>query len=192
MRKGFQSEIFDSQQVFRKLLDAMARPGQIQTLQTELDCPADIHPASGAILLTLLDGDTLFWSGHENASEESQWLRFHTGVPFTRSRGQALFALVTDCDSFDDPNAFCQGTVEAPYLSATIIVQTLGIDNSGRMQLTGPGVQNGVFLGVKGIKEEVWQNRAIAQQAYPMGVDLIFVHENRFVSLPRTTRLEIF
>ena len=58
MEKGLHSEVFDSQKVFRQILNAMADPGTIMEIDIDLSCPENLHPASGAILLTILDFET--------------------------------------------------------------------------------------------------------------------------------------
>ena len=58
MQKGFQSEIFDSQAIFRTVLDAMATPGKIMNLPIKIGPPKSLDPAAGAILMTLLDFET--------------------------------------------------------------------------------------------------------------------------------------
>ena len=51
MQKGFDSEVFDSQAVFRNLLLAMANPGTIAATGINMSCPGLIAPGAGALLL---------------------------------------------------------------------------------------------------------------------------------------------
>ncbi len=62
LMKGFDSEVFDSQAVFRHLLNAMAYPGTISGPGIPLACPERIHPCTGVLLLTLMDFETPFWT----------------------------------------------------------------------------------------------------------------------------------
>lgn len=191
MQKGFQSETFDSQTIFRKVLDAMANPGQIMEIDIDLAPPEGIHPAAGAILMTLLDFETPLWSDLAHDSEGIQWLRFHTGASFTRMEHNAAFALCTDYDRLGDPEAFNQGTIESPQLSSTLVVQARGIDDRDSLRLTGPGIQTPKFLRVTGIKNQFFRKRARLFETYPLGVDMIFVCGTVFVAIPRTTSVEI-
>lgn len=191
MLKGFSSETTDTQVVFRKLLEAMAHPGSIQRLDLELEYPDNLHAASAGILLTLLDFETTLWSDLENASNEIQWIKFHTGAPYVHMKNQASFALVTDYDNLKDPELFNQGTIESPDHSATVIIQTRGIDHDGRIRLTGPGIETETYLRLKGIRELFLTRRSRMNRNYPLGIDMIFSDANHFVSIPRTTRMEI-
>ncbi len=189
--KGFDSEVFDSQSVFRKVLCAMASPGKRMDIGMDMAPPGTLHPASGAILLTLLDFETPLWSDLENASPEIQWLKFHTGAPYTLSKRNSLFALQADYDRLDDPSLFNPGSVESPDMSTTLIVQTRGVDDTGRIRLTGPGLKQPAFLKLTGVTETFLKQRAALFLSYPRGVDMLFVCDRAFVAIPRTTRMEV-
>ncbi|MFH2093345.1 MAG: phosphonate C-P lyase system protein PhnH [Pseudomonadota bacterium] len=191
MLNSFDSETFDSQVVFRQVLSAMASPGTILDIGISLVVPETLHPAAGAILLALLDFETPLWSDLENASPSIQWLRFHTGAPTTFLKQNASFALITDYDNLEDPVLFNPGTIESPDISTTMIVQTRGLDDTGRIRLTGPGIKNQTFLRINGIRENFWRNRSELFDAYPLGVDMIFVCDTTLVAIPRTTKVEV-
>src|SRR3989339_213838 len=189
MLKGFVSDVFDSQAIFRKLLTAMANPGTLMDIGMDMACPDPLHPASGAVLLTLLDFETPFWSDVEHASEGVQWLRFHTNAPYTRLKHHSLFALCTD--TLEDPCLFNPGTIDSPDLSTTLIVQTKGISDAGRIRLSGPGIKAQKFLQLNGIPDEFFKHRSKLCLSYPLGVDMIFVHGRTLTALPRTTQSEV-
>lgn len=191
MKKGFDSDTFDSQAVFRNVLTAMANPGRIVDMGVDLCPPEVLHQASGVILLTLLDYETPFWCDLDTASEAARWVTFHTGAPGIQAKKQSAFALYTDYDNLDDPGTFNMGTIASPDCSTTLIVQTRGIDNKGRIRMTGPGIQKECFLKLKGIKEGFLRKRMALSSHYPLGVDMIFVCDRVLVAVPRTTRLEI-
>lgn len=190
MLKGFVSEIFDSQTIFRKLLTAMANPGTLMDIGMDMVCPDPIHPASGGILLTLLDFETPFWSDIEPSSTGVQWLRFHTNAPYIRLKNYSMFALCTHAESLEDPGLFNPGTIESPDVSTTLIVQTKGISDAGRIRLSGPGIKSQKFLQLNGITDEFMRHRSTLCLSYPLGVDMIFVHGRTLVALPRTTQVE--
>jgi len=191
MQKGFHSETVDSQTVFRAVLDAMANPGKIMEMPIEIDSPKGIAPAAGAVLMTLLDFETPLWSNLEHDSDGIQWLRFHTGAPFTRAKKNAAFALCTDYDQLGDPEDFDLGTIESPQESTTLIVHTRGIDERATLRLSGPGIQTHTHLKLTGVPHKFFQQRAKLFDTYPLGVDMIFVCDTIFVAIPRTTRLEV-
>lgn len=191
MKPAFASHTFDSQKVFRTLLGAMASPGEIMDLEVNLSPQAPVHHASGAILLTLMDFETPFWTDLDNQNVAVQWLRFHTGAPYIQTPAHAGFALVTDYDTFDTPEQFNPGTIESPDHSTTLIVHTRGMDDRGRLRLTGPGIPKDRFINLKGIKDNFFAKRKDILQVYPMGIDMIFVCDRQFTAIPRTTTLEV-
>lgn len=191
MQKGFESEGRDSQKVFRQLLSALSNPGKIVDMDIDLLPPDGIHPAAAAVLLTLLDFDTPLWSDLDNDTKEMQWIRFHTGAPYVYSRNRAVFALHADYDTLDNLDRFNTGTAAAPHQSTTLIVQTRGMDGSGRIRLSGPGVKSETFLKLKGVKEPFLLERIRLQKAYPLGIDLFFTWNRSLVSVPRSTAVEI-
>ena len=58
---GFSNPIFDSTDVFRKVLSAMSRPGEIQNIKAPSAHPESLNPTSSAILLALADMETEVW-----------------------------------------------------------------------------------------------------------------------------------
>ena len=55
---GFSDPVGESQLVFRHILDAMARPGVVQTLSLAMKGPDALDLAATAIALTLVDFET--------------------------------------------------------------------------------------------------------------------------------------
>lgn len=191
LMKGFDSEVFDSQAVFRHLLNAMAYPGTISGPGITLACPDRIHPCSGALLLTLMDFETPFWTDLAPDSSEVQWLKFHTGAPVTFDPFDAAFALITDPSPAIDLNRFNPGTVISPDRSTTLVIQMPGMAEGDHLRLTGPGIPTQAGLTFTGIAPDFWEHRTRINQAEPTGIDMILVHKDRFCALPRTTQTEI-
>ncbi len=191
MLKGFDSEVFDSQAVFRNLLLAMANPGTIAAPDIHLSCPDRLAPGAGALLLTLLDFETVLWSDLDPETPEIKWVHFHTGTRLTPAPDRAGFALFTDSEKLMDPGRFNPGTAASPDLSTTLVIQTRGLNQGRKLRLTGPGIEKEAFIHYAGIPPEFWENRAIMNQAYPAGIDMILVHASRITALPRTTKVAV-
>jgi alpha-D-ribose 1-methylphosphonate 5-triphosphate synthase subunit PhnH len=191
LQKGLDSEVFDSQAVFRQLLSAITCPGTITATDIKLSCPDRLHMSAGALLLTLLDFETPFWADLAPDSPEINWLKFHTGAPVTHNTSRAGFALLTDYKNLLDPDQFNPGTMISPDISTTLIIQTRGMDQGRHLRLTGPGIKKETFLHLTGISKDFLERRAVVNQAYPAGIDMIFVHADQFTALPRTTKTEI-
>jgi alpha-D-ribose 1-methylphosphonate 5-triphosphate synthase subunit PhnH len=121
----------ESQAVFRKVMDAIARPGAIQSVAFAPDAPAGLDRAAGAIALTLLDFETPVWLDpalRGGAAED--WLRFHCGCPLTTDPDAAAFAVVTDPLKAPPLAAFNPGDAKYPDRSTTLIVQLPSGPNS--------------------------------------------------------------
>lgn len=191
MKKGFESEVFDSQSVFRQLMNATAFPGTIRQAPVVPETPEGLHPATGAVLLTLMDFETPFWADDACPEACIEWIGFHTGAPYTTDRKKAVFAICTERNTLDEMDAFSRGRPESPHLSATVIIQTKELAPEGGIRLSGPGISKTHGIGIDGITKTFIENRDRLNAGYPLGVDMIFVAGENFTSIPRTSRLEI-
>jgi len=83
---GFANPAIGSAHAFRRVMEAMARPGTIQDVEGAAP-PAPMSPAMGAVLLTLCDTETpVYLAGDLDCDAVRAWLSFHTGAPFCRPR----------------------------------------------------------------------------------------------------------
>lgn len=189
---GFAHPVFDAQRSFRAVMNALANPGQIETLSVELDAPAGLAPALAAAALTLIDQDTPVFLDHSFAGEReiAASLSFLTGCRFTDDPAQAAFALIGDPSDAPNLSAFAQGTLEYPDRSTTLLIQVETLERDGTFTLSGPGI-----LGTRsfdaaplphGFIEQLSANRA----RFPQGVDLLLCCGDRIAGLPRSTRIE--
>lgn len=178
---GFETPATQSAQAFRSIMEAMARPGTIQTIAGALP-PAPLSPAAGAVLLTLCDTETpVYLAGAADCDPVRAWLAFHTGAPLV-GPSHAMFALGS-WDALGPLSAYPVGTSEYPDRSATLIVESPALSPIGAT-LTGPGIQTSAALSVPDIP--AWQaNRAL----FPLGLDFIFTHGDQLAALPRTTEV---
>ena len=75
---GFADPVHDAQTAFRRVLDALSRPGRRFVLGAPVPGLA-LGPAMAHLLLALTDDDTpVGWQRDEGAAPD--WLRFHTGA----------------------------------------------------------------------------------------------------------------
>ena len=122
---GFADPVFDSQTVFRTLMQAMACPGTCQPLQTSVAAPAPLGATAAAAALTLCDHDTPLWLDANLSAARGVvvWLAFHTGAPVTPRPADAHFALVSSPSELIALEDFAQGSQEYPDRSTTLILQ---------------------------------------------------------------------
>ena len=95
---GFADPVFAAQATFRAVLDAMARPGSIQRIDTALTPPPPLARGAAAVALTLADHDTPVWLGADLAAHPgiAEWLRFHCGCEIVAEPALAAFAFTAD------------------------------------------------------------------------------------------------
>ena len=195
---GFTDPVHDAQTVFRAVLRAMSRPGEVQDLTMALGPnfapPHPLVPAAAAVCLALLDLDTRLWiDGGGDAA--AVYLRFHTGAPLADAPDEADFAVIADGAMIPRLDAFSPGTDELPERSATLIVQVAGLESragEGVWRLSGPVIDGNADLAVEGLRAGMAEELAVNFQRFPRGVDLILCAGARVAALPRTTKVEAF
>ncbi|KWV41462.1 phosphonate C-P lyase system protein PhnH [Rhizobium altiplani] len=187
---GFAEPVFHAQSVFKLMMDAMARPGTIQTVAPDALPPAPLGVASGAIALTLCDHDTPVWLSSGLAkSAVPQWLGFHTGAPVTSEKAEARFAFVEAGTPLSSFGLFAAGTQEYPDRSTTVVIELADIEGGRKLALMGPGIKMVTDIAPLGLPDtflRLWtENRAL----FPRGIDIVLTSGSRFVCLPRTTKI---
>ncbi|MFW5833151.1 MAG: phosphonate C-P lyase system protein PhnH [Pseudomonadota bacterium] len=185
----FRDAALGPQAVFRTLLDALARPGRVLTL--EGDVPAPPPPAGRALYaaaLALVDFETPLWLDAALAPLAED-LRFQTGAPVVDDPARAAFALVAEPDSLPPLDAFAQGTAAYPDRSTTLIVEVRGF-RDGPWRLAGPGLQAPRGFGAVGLDEAFAAQWRANHGRFPCGVDLFLTSGSQVVGLPRTCRIE--
>ena len=186
---GFADPVFQGQSVFKTIMDGMARPGTIQTAGPEITPPSPLGIAAGAIALTLCDHETPVWlSAGLAKSALPAWLAFNTGAPL-RDKIEARFVFLEGGAMLSSLSQFALGTQEYPDRSATIVLEVTELEGGKALVLSGPGIQDIATIAPLGLPDSflrLWSdNRAL----FPRGADIILTAGERFVCLPRTTKI---
>ena len=182
---GFADPVADSQATFRAVLDAMSHPGRVATAGTGLRPPPPLHPATAAVLLTLVDTDTPLWL-HDAFAPARDWLAFHCGAAFA-DPARAAFAAAPVLPGFA---AFAAGSDEAPELSATLIVQVAALGSGAALTLSGPGLLAAGMLAVDGLPADFPALWAANHALYPRGIDLLLCCGTSLAALPRSVTVQ--
>lgn len=193
-RGGFGNPVLQGQGVFRIVMDAMARPGTIRSLEPAIvgvKPPAPLSSAAGAVALTLCDADTPVWlTPALRQSPVKAWIAFHTGAPLVEQKPELRFAFVERGGIIPGFGQFALGTQEYPDRSSTLVLEIDALSGGPAYQATGPGIRDHVDFSPRGLPDvfaALWaENRAL----FPRGVDLVLVAGADIVCLPRTTKLE--
>lgn len=189
---GFADATRESQAVFRRVMDAVARPGTVHDLSRAPDAPAGLDRAAAAIALTLFDFETPVWLDPKlRGGETEAWVRFHCGCPLTSDPAKAAFAVVTDLAAAPALGAFDQGDAKYPDRSTTVILQLPALAGGPAVSLTGPGVKTEATIAPEGLSDAFWDQVATNHGQFQFGVDLLLVAGDRLTALPRSTRINI-
>lgn len=194
--------VFDSQQIFKILMDAMSRPGKIYKLYSHnfSKVPECLNPFVISILKTLGDNNVTFSAGDDDSEVLHKYIEVNTGMAHAdfRSADYALF----DGKEFDKNLLMLNnGTLEFPESSATAIISVESIlqgkckvsaaDNT-ELHMSGPGIQEKHILTITGLDREYINTLKEANAVFPLGVDTIFIDDGgNMTCMPRTTKVEV-
>ena len=188
----FADPVFNAQTVFRAVMDAMARPGTIQSLPTLARPPAPLSVTAGAVALALCDNDTPLWlePALQASAEVKSWLGFHTGAPLANTAADAHFALIAAPAEMMAFDGFSQGTQDYPDRSTTLILQVADFVSGTPLLLEGPGIETTATIAPAQMPRHFVEQWKQNNQRFPRGVDIILATAHGVACLPRTTRIK--
>jgi len=188
---GFADPVPSSQSVFRAVMNALARPGSIQTIADAMHAPLPLMQATAGVALTLFDHDTPVWLDDRFAadSEISAWLRFQSDAPLTSDTSRAAFALIHNGANVPNFENFASGTPEHPDRSTTLVVQVDTLTEGPELVLRGPGIKGAASLRAGALPSNFVERLRANWASFPQGVDLLLVCGTELVALPRSTHV---
>jgi alpha-D-ribose 1-methylphosphonate 5-triphosphate synthase subunit PhnH len=188
---GFADKVLSAQSTFRSVMDAMARPGSVQRIAATAGTPAALMRGTAAIALTLFDHDTPVWldAWMSETSDVAKWLKFHTSAPVIADSSISSFALIGDPENLPALDRFAFGSNEYPDRSTTLILQVESLTQGPALELRGPGIDGTAVLQVSLQPHDLFERLAINKTLFPRGIDVVLVHDDEIVAIPRTTRL---
>jgi alpha-D-ribose 1-methylphosphonate 5-triphosphate synthase subunit PhnH len=188
---GFADKVLSAQSTFRSVMEAMARPGSVQRIVAAAGAPAATMRGTAAIALTLFDHDTPVWLDPlmSGTPEVAKWLKFHASAPVVVDPAICSFALVGDPAALPDLDRFSFGSNEYPDRSTTLILQVESLWEGPAVELSGPGIEGAAVLQVSVGASDIFDRLAVNAALFPRGIDVVLVHDDCIVAIPRTTRL---
>jgi len=201
--------VFDSQKLFRLILDALANPTSVVNIKEQADKISGSYPVFLAVAMTLLDNEVSFEvsgerstpSAHKSysrsvapkngASGDTSMSEQISSLTLARREGleAADFVFVRHRDALKHviENVKC-GTLSDPHKSATVIIH-VDDDPTCTLKLSGPGIDGHVvFLATQTMAEAI-QLRDAQNYEYPQGIDLLFASSNGdLCAIPRLIR----
>ncbi|MBN9587237.1 MAG: phosphonate C-P lyase system protein PhnH [Afipia sp. 62-7] len=189
MSTVIENPAYESQAIFRAVMDAFAAPGQ-RLFVPAADGPDGLAPATAAILRSLADFETPVWLDEPFATPGiAQWLRFNTSAPIAPSQADAMFAVITGDAPHLALDRFAAGNVEYPDRAATVIVQIDSLDSGDAYELRGPGIKDSHTISPRALPTDFEAALAANHALFPCGVDLILVADHDIVALPRSIQV---
>lgn len=188
-----------TQLVYRRLMDCMARPGQIADLDDECLGPILVITSrreAMAVALTLIDNEVSFNVCNDWDAAFSGLVRFQTGGVLA-GLADADFVFMNGDSDPETIRETKRGTLNFPDQGATVIISGLDIqaelDGQSRafLELEGPGIQDRETLTVGGLSEEIVRALIEVNEEYPLGIDLILLSEGRMACIPRSTKIRV-
>ena len=192
---------YDSQKVFRCLMESFTFPGKIVRMpRIALTPPQPELIYVMEVLLTLLDIEVSFnVCGCESEKVEGvrQYIHINTGSSHVGFE-EANYVLYLNAYSQGKINQVRQGSLETPHHSATLFysVRNLSEDISSKgngkvnLSLRGPGIKDKkhiTFEGIKPLEVDDWiENR----RDYPLGADIYLIsNDGCLCGLPRSVKI---
>ncbi|MFK7691549.1 phosphonate C-P lyase system protein PhnH [Paenibacillus sp. HJGM_3] len=198
--------VHDTQFIYRQLLEALARPGQIGSIaaaSARVEAASPLLATATCFALTLLDGEVGFAVAME---AEKEALEAHIRRQ-TFSRIAALpevdYVFASGGEAPERIEALLaqvkKGTLIRPEGGAILFVLVEGFESFEPGQspeacwtLSGPGIKDTCRLCVQGLSPVWMEQRALANAEYPMGVDLVlYTVSGELAALPRTTQVHV-
>ena len=164
--------VYDSQKVFRLVLEAMSNPARVVNIKEYADKLFGSYPVFLALAMTLLDNEVSF-STCENQSLTDE---IASVTLAKREKTEAAdFVFVREPNDIKTiiENVKC-GTPADPHKSATVII---GNDGGAvrQLALSGPGVDGNIAVQASQTVKDAIILRDAQNYEYPQGIDLIFV-----------------
>ena len=105
---------------------------------------------------------------------------------FRRSPVSRWWAIPKSLPALD---RFAFGSNEYPDRSTTLILQVESLTDGPVVELQGPGIDGSATLRASIQPRDLFERLAINAALFPRGIDVVLVHDDSIVAIPRTTRL---
>ncbi len=192
IRPAFVDPVRESQMAFRKIMEAIARPGTHADFGPAIEPPPGLGVAAATVALTLLDFETAVWLDPAlRGGEAEAWLRFHCGCPLTTETAGAAFAILTDARAAPRLDSFNLGDARYPDRSTTVILQLEGLDGGLPATLTGPGIEDQAVIAPLGLPDGFWDQMRDNNAKFQFGVDVLLVSGSVLTAIPRSSQIQI-
>lgn len=185
--------IHDVQNIYRKILNSMSRPGIIENITEEskniqaIEC---VYNGTVGLMLMLLDREVSYDIVFEKKEEVTRSLsKIVYGKIAEIKEADFIFLVEGEKYLAETLKIAKRGTLVDPHKSSTIICQVESLLKGEKLVLEGPGIKDVNYLNID-VMEEWIKVRDEVNREFPLGVDIIFIDRlNNIVSIPRTTKI---
>ena len=194
---AFPEPVLASAAVFRAVMDAFARPGEVRQVTGAAAPPSPLSATAAALATAMLDYETPVWldAALSEHPRVGNWIRLHTGARVTSDPLEAVFAFFAEplrAPAFD---AFSLGTPEYPDRSTTLVFQVQGFGHvqgfgtGTALSLSGPGIAEVRDFSSEPLPPDFPARLTANRALFPRGVDLILVSPDAVAALPRSVHV---
>ena len=190
--------VHDTQIVYRKILNCLARPGTKENITTEskgINLALPLSKNLMALAFTVLDSEVSFAvAGKEQPAMEKRIQQLTYAKKASIVQADYIFltqevSAAKVCEAITEAK---KGTLLNPHASATLIIEVADLDagnNAERIFIKGPGIKGEKAIAVFGANNWL-QAREIKNAEFPLGIDMFFLDTaGNILALPRTTRI---
>ncbi len=181
-------EVFDSQAVYRKLLEAMANPCRILSIKQQAEKMYGEDAPFLAIAMTLLDNEITFNTcGNTMLAKDVALLTMAQNT----DTDKADFIFVSEYGELDYVFERAKiGTLADPQRSATLLIKDNG-EASKKVSMYGAGIDGTAEVLLSETAVKAIGIRDAQNYEYPQGVDMIFVSgKGNIFCIPRLVMKE--
>jgi alpha-D-ribose 1-methylphosphonate 5-triphosphate synthase subunit PhnH len=178
--------VHDTRPTFRALVDAMARPGTVESVP--------VTPADHAVLATLVDHEVTIATEDDRLVEALSNAGRYEPAPLDTADivhvSGPTDGRITEAE---------RGTLKEPSDGATAVYRVDGLAGAAdeasevpvTFRVTGPGVPGHRRLGVAGLPPEEADPITALGESFPRGVDVVLAAADRVAALPRSVSLDV-
>ena len=147
--------IHDIQQVYRKVLNAMARPGVIEDISEasqKIDLAWGVYKGTLALMHMLLDTEVSYKMISKEEKAITQLVNQLTYAKATTTEEADYIFILEDASKDQIEEALAKakiGSLIDPHISATVLMESPVITNEEKLLLKGPGIEKEHYLEVQ-------------------------------------------
>lgn len=184
--------VFDCQKVFKEVMNALARPGKVFSVNEASAKLEGEHKTLTAIAFTFLDNRCKYFTcGEQEWSETIKERTLSAAV----EPEEADFLLITsagaeatECSEWVSKAK--SGSLPEPHKSALFLIELESLTQGEALCLKGPGIQKERNITIPAAGKRWLEEREKQEYEYPCGIDFIFcTPDGELMGIPRTTKV---